>query len=167
MRHAIDVEVEYGDREKGRVEILYFLSNVDSQEKPTAIVFYCIVYCTLQRALQRCTHPSVGALLSIVELKSRLRYEFGPTVRRRSIRPAWQGRPGGHPPVLARQPEGIAVGKQSSRINTTRPPRAFFHHFAQHHQQSGNRPCKTVPRYHDRIYAENRISRAAQQRTHA
>jgi len=44
MRHVIDVEVEYGDREKGRLEILYFLSDVDSQEKPTAIVLYCILH---------------------------------------------------------------------------------------------------------------------------
>lgn len=107
-------------------------------------LLYCIVYCTLQRALQRCTHPSVGALLSIVELKSRLRYEFGPTVRRRSVP---LGRAALEVPPLscpANQRESQSA-KQSSRINTTR---AFFH-FAQHHQQSGNIPCKTVPRSHD------------------
>jgi len=66
--------VECGDPKEGRLDILYFLSNVDSQEKPTAIVLYNTLH--IARALQRCTHPRVGVLLSIVELKSRLRYEI-------------------------------------------------------------------------------------------
>jgi hypothetical protein len=89
--------VEYGDRKEGGLDILYFPPNVDSQEKPTAIVLN-IAHCTGIAAL----HPpeSWGALVDCrIEESIALRNSDPPYIPPPpEIRAARQGHPGGHPP---------------------------------------------------------------------